>query len=221
MPEEVVVDQETLKIALSGDLRFISPEIASSVLGDILGNRYQTEWLAWAPETLRPTIQSDFHTEIHPVNWGKILAVQFLLLVDDFWSSWDNFAIVTKTFNNLIPDFKLAEECSPGEMAWAVEEANKIRQEPFGDEVVLYVRAMCQNQGLILFPEQLSFAHVVTSDAEKNLQLAWESASKQLTFAVEEDAVGVQLARLNSIRHMIRALQGESERVMLKYERKW
>jgi len=221
MAELQVDELELQKISYTGDLRFTSAEIAPSVLGDVLSAKYNQTWLEWEGATLWQTITSDFQTEIHPVVKEKIQAVKLLMLTDDFWKAWDVFAVVVKAFNSLIPNFTMAEECSPGEMAWAVEEANSIRQEPFSDEVILYVRAMCQTQGLIIFPEQLSFAQIVVSEADKAIQLAWESASRQLTFVAQEDEVGIQLARLNSIRHYIKAMAGESEKIVLKYEKRW
>jgi len=213
--------QEIEKIAYTGNLIFTSEKIAPSVLGEVLADKYGKEWLGWNYETLYPTIENSFHTEIHPVNKEKINAVKCLLMVDSFWKEWNVFAPVVKAFNNLITNFSMMEECSPGEMAWAVSEADKIRNEDFSDEVILYIRACCHSQGLILFPEQLSFAHVVITDDVQNLKTAWESASKNLTFPVQENALGIQLARLNSIRHYLRMMQGESDQAALKAERKW
>jgi len=220
MSDEFAV-QEITKEALTGDLRFTSEQISPSALGDIVSDRYGKEWLNWTPETTRQTIQRDFVTEINPVNWEKLHAIKLLLLTDDFWHDCNVFAVVVKAFNNLIPNFKFMEECSPGEMAWAVSEAEKIRSETFSDEVILYIRACCHSHGLILFPEQLSFAHVVITSDVQNIKTAWESASKNLSFPVQEDSLGIQLARLNSIRHLLRVRQGESDEVAMKYERRW
>jgi hypothetical protein len=214
-------EQQIEKVAYTGDLRFISEKLAPSVLADIVSEKYNKDWLEWSPETLRQTVQRDFVTEIHPVNWEKLQAAKLLLLTDDFWHDWQVFAPVVKAFNHLIPHFGMAEECSPGEMAWALSEADKIRVENFSDEVTLYVRANCLNHGLILYPDQLSFAQGELGKQERIIRDAWLLASKDLTFAVKEDELGIQLARLNSVRHYLKALQGESEQIVLKHQKRW
>lgn len=213
--------QEIEKVSYQGDIRFTSERITPSVLGDVLSEKYGKEWLGWTPETTYQTITQDFHTEIHPINKEKLNAVKLLLLTDDFWKEWQVFAPCIKAFNHLIPHFGMADECSPGEMAWGVSEADKIRSEPFSDEVILYVRANCLNHGLVLYPDQLAFAQGDIGPQEKVIQDAWLLASKELNFVVKEDDLGIQLARLNSIRHYIKALQGESDQVLLKHEKRW
>ena len=222
MPELDVGElQEIEKTSYQGDIRFTSERVSPSVLADILSDKYDRNWLEWAPETLYQTLTQDFHTEVHPVNKEKMNAAKLLLLTDDFWKDWQVFAPVVKAFNHLIPHFGMAEECSPGEMAWAVSEADKLRVENFSDEVTLYVRANCMNHGLILYPDQLSFAQGELGQQEKVIRDAWLLASKDLTFKVDENELGIQLARLNSIRHYIKALQGESDQIVLKSEKRW
>lgn len=221
MEEIELSEQEIEKVSYQGDLRFTSPGIAPSYIGDVLSTKYNRDWMEWSYDTLYQTINQDFHTEIHPVVKEKIQAVKLLLLTDDFWKEWEVFSVCVKAFNGLIPNFTIAEELTPAEIAWAIREANKIRQEEFSEEIVLYVQAICDESGLLVYPEELSFAQKPIGDREQVIKDAWFTASKNLNFPVEETEVGIQLARLNSIRHYIRAMQGEAEQVVLKYEKRW
>jgi hypothetical protein len=56
---------------LSGDERFINPNIAASDLGEILNEKYGMEWLDWEPETKWQTFRKDFDTDIHISNRRK------------------------------------------------------------------------------------------------------------------------------------------------------
>ncbi|MEN6550227.1 MAG: hypothetical protein ABFE07_29635 [Armatimonadia bacterium] len=221
MAEGEAFEQELEKQSLAGNLLFTSETTSASVLGETLAGKYSREWLEWSPATLRSTVERDFTTEIHPVAWEKIMAVQVLLLTDDVWQEWQVFVPVVKALNNQIPNFTMAAECSPGELAWAVTEMAKIREEPFGDEVTLFVRASCLSHGLVLFPAELAFAQGPLGAEESRLAALWAEKSKQLNFPVTESADDVQLARLNSIRHYLRAMAGESEKVVLQHEGKW
>lgn len=214
-------EQELEKQSYAGNLLFISEATAASVLGGVLSDRYGKEWLEWSPGTLRTTIGRDFSTEIHPAVWEKIMAVQVLLLTDDVWQEWQVFVPVVKALNNQIPNFTMAAECSPGELAWAVTEMAKIREEPYGDEVELFVRAGCLSHGLVLFPAELAFAQGPLGPEESRLAALWVEKSKGLNFPVTESADDIQMARLNAIRHYLRAMQGESDQVVMKHEGRW
>lgn len=223
-PEMVGADEE-IKIAspsYSGDIRFTDPRIAASKLGSILIDRYGEEWLSWDPETIWQTITQDFSTAIHPVNKEKINAAKTLLMTDDFWIEWQAFEKVVKAFNNFIPSFHMMEGASPAEMAWAVEQAKIIRVFPYSQEVIAYIRANADNLGWVWLPEELRFAQPnPITDLEKQVALAWNEVSQNLNFKVEEDEVGIQLARLNAVRHYLRKMRGESEEVMMKSEKRW
>jgi hypothetical protein len=220
--EAAPAEQQVLPSSYSGDVRFTSPKVAPSYLGDTLSDRYNTSWLEWSPETIWQTIEQDFMTEIHPVVKEKIGAVQTLLNTDDFWREWHIFEKVCKAFNSVIPNFTMMEPCSPGEMALAVEEAAKLRKYPFSPEVIAYVRANCLSHGMAVFPVQLMFAQGgLQTELEKKVSGAWAEASTSPTFPVEEDEIGVQLARLNAIRHYIKSEQGEAEQVTLKAQKRW
>lgn len=221
MAEGEAFEQEVEKLALAGDLRLTSEATAASVLGELLSDRYGRSWLEWSPQTLRPTVEADFKSQVHPVNWEKIFAVGTLLLTDDAWLEWNVFAPIVKALNHQIPSFSMSSECSPGELAWAVVEMNRIREHPYGDEVALFARASCLNHGLVLFPEELRFAQTPLGSEEERLEKLWAEKSKQLNFPVTESADDIQMARLNSIRHLIRQRQGESDQVVLKASGKW
>jgi len=214
------VEQVPEILSLTGSPSFINPDVAASYFGDLLGEKYGTEWLGWEPETLWQTIKQDMHTDIHPVNKEKINAVKTLLLVDDFWTEWHIFENIVKALNHQIPSFYMMEGCTPGEMAWAVEEVALIRQEAFNDEIKAYVRACCINHGYVVFPAELAFAQEgISTDLEQAVFEAWRRASSRADFEVAEDQVGVQLARLNSVRHYVNLMREKSDGVLGKGER--
>ena len=201
----------------SGDIRFNNYETHASYLADILSDRYNTEWLEWEPETLWQTIKQDFYTDIHPINREKINAAKTVLLVDDFWMEWNVFEKVTKAINNQIPSFVMLEGCAPEEMSWCIEDSSRIRINSFNDEVSLYVRANCLNAGYTLFPSQLNFAQGELTQFDRELLAQWNSHIDDMDFPVEEDAVGVQLARLNSVRHYVTMMEEKGQAVKVAY----
>lgn len=216
MTIDTVKDQPLDMLELSGDKRFIDPDIRPTVLAELISDKYDMEWLGWEPETLWQTIKQDFHTDVHTINKDKINSIKTLLMVDDFWLEWHIFENIVKAFNNQSPSFYFMEGCTPGEMSWAIEESTKIRVEKFNDEVMLYVRANCLNYGLIAIPPQLSAVRADFDDIYlKGLQAesmnAWTEIKDSDDFTVDEDAIGVQLARLNSIRHYIQSMEDKSK----------
>jgi len=205
-------------VRLKGDPRFINPDIASSDLGELLNEKYGLEWLDWEPETKWQMFSKDFSTDIHPIVKEKINATAALLLVDDFWMEWHIFEATVKALNSSITSFYMMEGCTPGEMAWAIEDAAKIRVEKFSDEVISYVRANCLTAGYILLPAQLSFARGGSprTELEGKVHEAWTRMSSEKDFDIDEDPVGIQLARLNSVRHYIDSMREKSDAVLEK-----
>lgn len=204
------VEPELEKQSYSGNPLFTNELTQASKLGETLSGRYGHSWLEWSPDTLRVTLERDFHTEIHPVNWEKILAVQVLLLTDDSWLEWQVFFPVATALNSQVPDFGAAGELSPGEMAWAVEEMGRIREEEFGDEVKLFIRANCMNHGMLVFPEQLAFAQGPMNAEEEAIKKSWEEKSGMSPMPPFEETVeGVQLARLAAVREYVKIMDRE------------
>jgi hypothetical protein len=209
VPEET--DFEEIKVA--GIPLFAKPEIRSTFLAEKLSDKYNREWLSWEPETLWQTIELDFGTNIHPIVKEKIHAAKALLLVDDFWKEWDIFENIVKALNTQIPNFTLLEGCSPGEMAWAVKESNRLRQHQFSEEVISYIQVNCEINGLLVFPEELTFAQGEMDEQQKKILEIWKEKSGDKDFEIAEDVTGIQLARLNSIRHYVADMDLASQTV--------
>lgn len=195
-----VTEIEPLEVTLSGEDRFVNPLVAASYLGEVLEEKYGSEWLDWEPETLWQMIKRDFVSDVHPVNKDKIGAVKTLLLVDDYWEQWNIFEKVTKAFNNQIPSFLMTEGCSPGEMAWSVEDSSRIRTDVFTDEVSAYVRSNCLDNGYVVFPGQLAFAqNGITSESEKAVYSAMIENGGDTEAELPDNMIGVQVAKLNAV----------------------
>lgn len=166
----------------------------------------------WEPETLWLTLERD-GIEVPPCNRDKLQAGIALLFVPSFY--WDGI-VFEKTgiaFDCYEANPDALEEASSAQLAWAVKEAAWIITQhdgtphQFEHEPKAYAAAVMHREGLVLAPEQLSFAQEaldrfnVNNALRTRIEERWKALDKAnlATASFDETQEGVQLARLAAI----------------------
>jgi len=144
----------------------------------LLGEDYP----AWEPESLWLELEQQGIT-VPDLNKSKLLAAITLEQVPSFY--WD--AIVYENtslaFNDIMPNPDSIQEASPRALAWAVVEANKIRQEvgeetlQFDSEPIIYTATVLHRAGFLVPPNQLLFCQ----DALNRINCCDDEELKQKT----------------------------------------
>lgn len=173
----------------------------SSWYAALLIRKYDKDWFEWEPETLWQTIEKDFKQTPSVLTKNKINAIKTILLTDAFWKEWNIFEKVVLAFNDHIPNFYSVEVPSPGEISWAVREANFVRPGvPWSDEVVVYVQRVCKDAGLVYYPDNLQFSQPKpVSQMASDVKSAWEMIKDQKNIKITENRLGINLVRLQAI----------------------
>ncbi len=179
---------------------------------------YGIELLSWEPETIWLTMKKD-GIDLSQVSRNKLQAA--ITLIDNPSFYWDSVAYqrTVKAFNSELYNPDMIQECSSGEMSWAVYEAAAIRgMDPedkgipeFDEDVQSYAAVCLKRGGLVLPPDNLIFAEEALDqqylpkaqlpNLKKSTKYGWSHLDKGALQRTEfpEDPLGVQLAKLAAI----------------------
>lgn len=139
-----------------------NPEVFATTLVVLLLDRFGTEFLEWAPETIRLEIWDAFQAAIPQPNLDKIMAAITILTTDHFFKNLPRFiqlcnVLADDEFNPTI--FNPADSM---EMAWGITEALLLsppdEDEPFTDEIRYYIGYVLAEEGIINPPDILQIA---------------------------------------------------------------
>lgn len=174
-------------------------------------NKYDQAWLEWEPETIWITVEKDFRTPISELTKNKIGAVKTILLTDSFWREWHVLEKITQAFNGHIPELHMMEVPSVGELAWAIAEANYVQPgNEFSEETIQYIRGLCTSEGYVLYPEQLKFAQArPLGTLAQDVEGAWEMIRNLKKVDIIENALGVNLVRLQAVQKHVEEWKDE------------
>lgn len=179
---------------------------AETVLGD--------GWLVWEPES----IWKELHHEGVDVPLGnrqQLMAGRGLLIHGRFYYDGLVFDRTCAAFSNEVLNMDALDETLAMHLAWGVNEAAKLCElfehtpEPFDREVVTVCAAQLWEEGMVLAPDELSFAQtaldkewsVECCGLKDKVQRAWADLRGHSLRDVPypETPGGVQLARLAAI----------------------
>lgn len=180
--------------------------------------------LDWEPEST--WVDLDRQGVIVPVEArDRLMAAIALRLVPAFY--WD--AIVTANtavaFDGRPAHVEILEEASPAALAWAMVEAAWIRRRHDLEalrpehEPIAYVAVVLDRAGLVLAPDQLSFAQDAL-DARRprsglldDVRQRWSGVDRArlADLALQETPVDVQIARLAAVELHVRARRSAAE----------
>ena len=186
--------------------KWVDDETPASWYAAQLIQKYDRDWLEWEPETLWQTIMLDFKTELDDLAKDKVNAAKTILLTDTYWNDWTTFENVTLAFSDITPNFFQVQVPSPAQMAWGVSEASLMRPGvPFDEEVAIYVRIACQEEGYVLFPDELQFAQPdPPGRLAADIRSAWDIVKTHATVDIVENELGVNLARLQAVQEYVK-----------------
>jgi len=166
----------------------------------------------WEPESIWLELE-DKGVDIPPLNRDKLLAVNALRVEPAFYWDANIFEKTALAFNSepVIPE--LLQEASPGQLSWAVYEAELLMYSQgldphFDYEPSRYAAVVLHRDGFLLAPELLVFAQEELDkltrghkDIRSDVARRWKETDKTKldTLELEEKPADVQLGLLSSV----------------------
>jgi len=188
--------------------RFIPPRVYTQVLGKMFGNA----WLRWEPETLWDEIRSETGAQVSDEVRDKLLALRLLMVADNFWDEFTVFENTILAFNDRMVDPTYMQVCLPQELGYGLTVANNVKVKKFDSEIVNYIRACCEQDGLAVYHRSFAFAQPrYESDSMRelvrNTRKTWDIerfTQLRVPDGEEDDPVVMQVGRLHDIEVYIR-----------------
>lgn len=163
-----------------------------------LMDRFGTEMLNWAPETLTKEVHSEFGVMIPAVNQDKLNALVTCLTTDMFYSNLDVFLQTCRSLSGTEAEFETFDPADSHEMAWGITEISLVdppeKTDRFNDEIRSYIGLKLTDEGLTSPPMVLkSFADMpdLTQDINDSLDgdgieaKAYWSSQQETKIAIE------------------------------------
>lgn len=170
--------------------------------------------MVWEPDTIWMELERKTG-DVPLVNRDKIMAAITLSEMPAFYWEVNTFRNTVMCFNDTRTNIDIVQEATPGELAWAVYEAELILQEAqqwepeFDYEPRIYTAEVLHRHGFVVPPEILSFAKDELSarnvpDVDrlsKTVQEKWAKLDKSdlRNHPFKETPVDVQLAKLAAV----------------------
>lgn len=131
-----------------------------NVIALILFEHYNQDWLTWDVEALDAEVTSAFG-EPHPVNVGKIAAVQAAYTKTAAWDEWHYFVFTCQAFNNEMVDPVTFRPPTVAEAAICCTCLKLVDDKvPWSEEVKLFLGQVLRYEHFLYPPDELSFASV-------------------------------------------------------------
>lgn len=142
-----------------------SPDAYATSLLILFIDRYGTEGMGWAPETIRLQVADDFGVELPKLNFDRLMAAIAVVTSDGFFKSLTQFTTLCCILAG--DDFDPTQVSLPDvvESAWGVTEAMLLHPpdftedpEPFCDDIRHFLAAILKNEGFVKPPDVLRIA---------------------------------------------------------------
>lgn len=191
---------------------FIDNESYTATLIVALVETYGTEFFQWAPETIMMAIERDFNLELPRAVGDRIMAGVVLITTDKFYKSLPDFVALCNVLSGDLYDPRTFDPADAEEIAWGITEAILLSppedddENPFTEEIVGYIGAVLDQEGIIHPPDVLKIAvRDVDPTAAAN-----SYSDDPIMFAAIYDAEESKTSAINSIiRENLRALAGQ------------
>lgn len=148
--------QRLLRAALT------SPESYASTLLTVFVDRYGTDGLGWAPETIRLQLRDDFGVQLSRGNFDRLMAAITLVTDDAFYQNLPKFIELCNVLAGSTLDPGTFDPADATECAWGITEALLISPpesaEPFCDDIRHYLTAVLKDEGFVTPPDVLRIA---------------------------------------------------------------
>jgi hypothetical protein len=148
--------KDRVKAFWSGDEAFASTLLVMFV------DKYGTEGLQWAPETIRMQVNSDFGVRASDVAIDRLLAAITIITSDGFFKNLPRFIQLCNILSGDNFDPEVFDPADSVECAWGITEALLLyppdEDEPFVDEIRHYIGKVLDDEGYITPPDILRLA---------------------------------------------------------------
>ena len=188
----------------------MSPGTALVVAVD---NLFRGQCFAWEFDTIFSELEEEYSVHLEPEVADRLMAL--LAIKANPAHLWDGsvFANLVETLNNNECLTDTYEQCSPGEVCWALKELELFGsryglpffKEMYNDEPRIFMAACIAADGWVLLPRELDFCrdeymrmarldmHLTKDQEDKILELA---AKKERQVESDSDVLDVQIAKL-------------------------
>lgn len=167
------------------------------VYKDLLTKEFGDAWLTWLPETLYTEIERVWHVAPSSEVANKLNAFRTFLSTDVFFTDAAAFEHIVQSINDVVVDPELLNLSTPAEILYALYMLGPVDTTKFGREVITYIRACCENFGILAYPPLLRFAQPEYSSPE--LKEALPKIRPALMAGADDDIVTQQSRKLYQI----------------------
>lgn len=194
---------------------FTTPRVQPGVYETELNRKFGPAWVTWEPETLWSEIRRVEMVYPTTAIANKINALKVMLAKPELFfqdaTVFENMIMAVCDLNVDPAAFQLAspEEIIFGIESWIPIAINHKTLELFGQEIIAYVRVVCQNAGLLVYPETLKFAQPEYGEPLKHFAKLIVPLGTPPTD--ESDLVGVQGFKLYQVEQCVKAMHGPLE----------
>lgn len=149
-----------------------NPQTFASTLVIIFVDRYGTEGMTWAPQTIRMQMTDDFG-DMTDIGFDRLMAGITLLTTNYFYKNVSRFIDLCNVLSG--NSFSPAEviPASVDECAWGITEAMLLAPpdfqedpEPFCEDIRNYLRAVLDSEGFVKAPDVLAIASPPSRDLQ-------------------------------------------------------
>jgi len=143
---------------------FQSGESFATTLVIAVVDHFGTECFEWLPETLKLEIEADFQAKIPNRVFDRLMTGINLVVSDAFYKNLPDFNEFANILSGDTYDPRAWEPADAAEVAWAITEAMLLAEpdeddeNPFSDEIVAYIGAALDAEGIISPPDVLKIA---------------------------------------------------------------
>jgi len=186
---------------------FVHPGTFATTLVAMLLDEYGTEATTWDAATIQMEIEEDFKLKLPRANFDRLMAGVALLIGDDFYKVLPDFIAFCNIFGGSTYDPSTFDPADAEEVAWGITEALLISppepddEEPFALEVVAYIGAVLDDEGIINPPDVL---RIGLRESDPNATIQGEFSDDPTMFASIYEVESAKTSAINqSVRTML------------------
>lgn len=142
---------------------FARADAHPNVLALVLFEQYEDAWLTWDPEALDDEITS-MYGQPHPVNVGKVAAVQAAYTKSAAWDEWHYFLFTCQALNDEIVDPSYFRPPTVAEAGFCCSVLHLIDDKmKWSEEVQVFLAQVLRHEHFLYAPEEFHFLTYPTS----------------------------------------------------------
>lgn len=139
-----------------------SPDAFATTLLVLAVDAYGTEIAEWTPETIRREIEEDVEIQLPQHSLDRLMAGIVLVSSNDFFVSLPDFIALCNVLSGDLYDPYQWDPADSSEIAWGITEALLLsppeEENPFAPEIIAYIAAVLDQEGIIQPPDVLRIA---------------------------------------------------------------